>query len=517
MSQPLKNGAELLIDCLALQQVKYVFGIPEAKTGAAFANQAGLQLIKCRHEQNAAFMAGAVGRLTGVPGVCIAGSGSSASNLAAGLAAATINGYPLIGIGGAIERGLRYKRIHQSMDSVALFNPIAKACFEPLMFANIPEVVVNSFRIATTPRKGSVYISLPADVQDTATDMRPINPLVTQYEGGIPRRSLEEAVKILECSTLPVLLLGKGAASPKVAEAVRALLKHHPMPVVHTLQSSGVITEELLDCFVGRVGLFKNQPGDILLSKADVIITIGYDLHEYDPSLWNKEGRAKIIHIDEFPTDLDQYYHPALELVGDVVEALAIFTKSLCERPFEKPALVKELQEHFVGEKIIHPHLGEGIHPLEIVNHLNAIQGDIKVMTCDSGWIQTWLGSAFWVYDTGKLFLSDGEQALGMGLPSAIAAALVYPGQKIISLSEERGFLLGSMELGTAVKLKLPIIQVVWNRSSQDGDFALPNICAYAESFGAASLRIDKPEDILPALQKAMKSEGPVILDLKIS
>ncbi|WP_428357090.1 thiamine pyrophosphate-binding protein [Methyloprofundus sp.] len=162
----MKNGAQLLVECLQKENVKYIFGIPGAKVDAVFDAlvDSGPELILCRHEQNASFMAACVGRLTGSPGVVLVTSGPGVSNLTTGLATATTEGDPVVALGGAVSRSMQLKQTHQSMNNVRVMQPVCKSSVEIVMPESIPEVVSNAFRLACEPRSGATFISLPQDI-----------------------------------------------------------------------------------------------------------------------------------------------------------------------------------------------------------------------------------------------------------------------------------------------------------------------------------------------------------------
>ncbi|MFQ3671897.1 MAG: thiamine pyrophosphate-binding protein, partial [Verrucomicrobiia bacterium] len=206
------RGAELLVRCLEAHGVEHLFGIPGAKVDAVFdvLVDHGPRLVLCRHEQNAAFMAGAVGRLTGRPGVCLATSGPGASNLVTGLATATTEGDPVVAMGGAVTRAELLKQTHQSMDTVNLFRPVTKFSAEVDAPETIPEVVANAFRAAVSPRPGAAFLSLPKDVLTAVTDAPVIGPMGMMRWGAPDAGAVAEAVALLNGAKRPVVLAGMG-------------------------------------------------------------------------------------------------------------------------------------------------------------------------------------------------------------------------------------------------------------------------------------------------------------------
>src|SRR5580658_10239277 len=331
-----QTAAQLLIRSLVQQNVKYIFGIPGGKIMPTFdvLRDEGPQLIVCRHEQNAAFMAAAIGRLTGRPGVCLVTSGPGTGNLVTGAATATTEGDPMVAIGGVVPLPDTLKQTHQSMDSVAIMKPVTKFSVAINAPEAAGEAVVNAFRAAMAPRAGAAFIAFPKDVQHAATEagVPPILPLPSL--GAAPPDLIRRAAETISKAKSPVILLGMGASDPDAAAAVRALLKRHPVPAVGTFQGAGVISRELLPLFFGRVGLFRNQPGDKALASADVVLTVGYDPAEYDPSFWNVGKVRAIIHLDSSPCDIDNRYQPALELHGAISDTVSALGSMLKEQSF---------------------------------------------------------------------------------------------------------------------------------------------------------------------------------------
>ncbi|UMU16449.1 acetolactate synthase AlsS [Bacillus velezensis] len=530
------RGAELVVDCLVEQGVTHVFGIPGAKIDAVFdaLKDKGPELVLCRHEQNAAFMAAAVGRLTGKPGVCLVTSGPGASNLATGLLTANTEGDPVVALAGNVIRADRLKRTHQSLDNAALFQPITKYSVEVQETGNIPEAVTNAFRAASAGQAGAAFVSFPQDVVNEITNVKNVRSVPAPKQGPAPEEAVSAAIAKIQTAKLPVLLVGMKGGRPEAVKQIRKLLAKTKLPFVETYQGAGTLSRELEDQYFGRIGLFRNQPGDLLLEQADVVLTIGYDPIEYDPKFWNVNGDRAIIHLDEIQADIDHAYQPELELLGDIpatvkqIEHDAV-TFDMGNR--EKEVLSELKQMLTDSEKAPSDHKSDRVHPLQIVQELrNAIDDDVTV-TCDIGSHAIWMSRYFRAYEPLKLLISNGMQTLGVALPWAIAATLVNPGEKVVSVSGDGGFLFSAMELETAVRLKAPIVHLVWNDSTYDMvafqqmkkynrtscvDFGNIDIVKYAESFGATGLRVESPEQLADVLQKGLNTEGPVIIDIPV-
>lgn len=530
------RGAELVVDCLVEQGVTHVFGIPGAKIDAVFdaLKDKGPELVLCRHEQNAAFMAAAVGRLTGKPGVCLVTSGPGASNLATGLLTANTEGDPVVALAGNVIRADRLKRTHQSLDNAALFQPITKYSVEVQETGNIPEAVTNAFRAASAGQAGAAFVSFPQDVVNEITNVKNVRSVPAPKQGPAPEEAVSAAIAKIQTAKLPVLLVGMKGGRPEAVKQIRKLLAKTKLPFVETYQGAGTLSRELEDQYFGRIGLFRNQPGDLLLEQADVVVTIGYDPIEYDPKFWNVNGDRAIIHLDEIQADIDHAYQPELELLGDIAATVKQIEHDAVafDMGSREQEVLSELKQMLTdSEKAPSDHKSDRVHPLQIVQELrNAIDDDVTV-TCDIGSHAIWMSRYFRAYEPLKLLISNGMQTLGVALPWAIAATLVNPGEKVVSVSGDGGFLFSAMELETAVRLKAPIVHLVWNDSTYDMvafqqmkkynrtscvDFGNIDIVKYAESFGATGLRVESPEQLADVLQKGLNTEGPVIIDIPV-
>lgn len=531
-----QTAAQLVVKCLEAHEVEYVFGIPGAKIDAVFdaLQDSPIQLVLCRHEQNAAFMAAAYGRITGKPGVVLVTSGPGVSNLATGLLTATTEGDPIVAIGGNVARSMSLKESHQNTDNVLLMRPVTKSSVEVTVPQMIPEVIANAFRLATSPRSGACFISLPQDVLSEVTKEAVIPPLPTISYGVAHQNTIMAVATLINAAKFPVLLLGQEASRPKNAAAVRELIAKTALPTVGTFQAAGVVSRELVDCFAGRVGLFRNQPGDQLLDKADVVITVGFNCVEYDPELWNRERNKKIIHIDYMPANIHETYQPSFEVLGDIEVNLLVIAQLLNTSMIEtNKKNVKPF--HDAHQKIIQSgeikSKGDLMHPLQFIYELrNAIDDDAYVV-CDIGTVYMWMARYFLSYEPHHLLFSNGQQTLGVALPWAMAVSFVHPNKRIVSLSGDGGFLFSAMELENAVRHKQNFVHFVWRDGCYNMvkeqelmkyhrrsgvDFGSVNLEDFAKAFGAKGYTLHDPKDFNGLLKEAFAQKGPVLVDIPI-
>ncbi|HFU5936258.1 TPA: acetolactate synthase AlsS, partial [Enterococcus faecium] len=524
------------VESLINHHVDYVFGIPGAKIDGVFneLEDQGPELIVTRHEQNAAFMAQAIGRITGEPGVVIATSGPGASNLATGLVTATAEGDPVLAIAGQVKRSDLLKLTHQSMDNAALFQPITKYSAEIQDPETISEVIANAYRMAKSSKKGASFISIPQDVVDAPVQGNVIKPLSDPKLGSASADDIRYLAERIREAKLPVLLVGMRGSSEKETLAIRQLVEKTALPVVETFQAAGVISRELEAHFFGRVGLFRNQPGDMLLKRSDLVIAIGYDPIEYEARNWNAEKDARIIVIDEAPAEIDPFMQPERELIGDISATLDLLTGSLEPQQVSEDAkeYLASLQAKLTERDIVQSKGEAGIlHPLEVINTLQSKVTDDMTVTVDVGSHYIWMARHFRSYEPRHLLFSNGMQTLGVALPWAISAALVRPNTQIVSVSGDGGFLFSAQDLETAVRKKLNIVHLIWNdghynmvefqekmkyQRASGVDFGPVDFVKYAEAFGAKGIRATSVEELEKALEEGFATEGPVIIDIPI-
>ncbi len=370
-----ETGADVVVRMLEARGTKYVFGVPGAKIDKVFNTlvDSTIQTVVCRHEQNAAFIAGGIGRMTGKAGVAIATSGPGVSNLVTGLATAHSEGDPMVALGGAVSVADRLKSLHQTMDSVSVCKPVTKYAAEVDSPASTAEVLAAAFRAAESARPGSAFVSLPTDVMTEEAQCKPIGLSSFTEQGRAAEASLREAARLINSAKAPVVFLGLMASKPKASNAIRAFLSACSIPVVGTFQAAGAISQQLFPFFAGRVGQLANQPADEVLHTADLVVTIGYDAVEYWPSLWNKGRDRTIVHVDVVPAEVENDYDPAVELIGGIEETLAALTPLLHRPPIDasSKALLSQIAQDREQMRAEATSLSAvPIHPLRLIAEL---------------------------------------------------------------------------------------------------------------------------------------------------
>lgn len=530
-----KCGADLVVAQLEAQGVKHVFGIPGAKIDRVFDSlvDSRIKTIPVRHEANAAFMAGAVGRLTGKAGVALVTSGPGCSNLITGVATATSEGDPLVALGGAVKRADHVKQVHQTMDTVAMFRPVTKYSAEVTSSSALAEVLANGFRAAEFGRPGAAFISLPMDIVNEPASGK----LLTSQPpvlGSAPHDAILQVAQLLKQAKNPVLLLGLMASQPRNAEAIRRLLHKSDLPVTSTYQAAGVIDQASFHRFAGRVGLFNNQAGDRLLRNADLVITIGYSPVEYEPVQWSN-GSAELVHIDVMPAETDSDYLPDVELVGDIADTLDLLTEQIPQRIDLSASAIAILDDRRQQRELL-AQKGRSlnkfaIHPLRLVRAMQDIVNSDVTLCVDMGSFHIWIARYLYSFRARQVLISNGQQTMGVALPWAIGAALVDPSRKVVSVSGDGGFMQSSMELETAVRLGVNLLHIIWvdeaynmvaiqeekkyHRTSGI-QFGPIDFKAYADAFGAKGFAVTYAETLESTLRAAMDVQGPAVVAVPV-
>jgi acetolactate synthase I/II/III large subunit len=531
-----KTGAQIVVESLEQHGVTHVFGIPGAKIDKVFdtLKASSIETVVCRHEQNAAFIAGGIGRLTGKAGVAIATSGPGVSNLTTGLATANSEGDPMVALGGSVATSQSLKQIHQTLQAVSVLRPVTKFCAEASSPESIGEVMANAFRAAECDRPGAAFVNLPKDIMEGEAKCEALHVPASSKFGPGSSESLAAGANLIRASARPVLLLGLLASRPENADAVRAFLRKTRLPVVGTFQAAGTVSADLFKSFAGRIGQLDNTPGDELLTTADLVITIGYDPVEYDPSIWNHSRSMRIIHIDSTRADIDNFYSPEIEILGDIAASLTALGGLIhphvlapdIERFLSALASNRAQRIEDAGRFTESP-----IHPLRIVAELQKWLADDVTLCLDMGSFHLWIAHFLFSFRARQILISNGQQTLGVALPWGIASCLVRPNEKTLSISGDGGFLFSSMELETAVRLKLNLVHMVWidgtydmvavqeeskYRRTSGVAFGPIDLVKYAEAFGAVGFMVEGPGQIGIILKKAFEIPGPVLIGIRV-
>jgi acetolactate synthase I/II/III large subunit len=524
------RASDLIVQCLENEGVRYVFGLPGEEILDILDSllDSRITFIPTRHEQGAAFMADAYGRLTGRAGVCLSTLGPGATNLATGVADANLDRAPLIAITGQAGRDRIHKESHQRVDIVEHLRPLTKWNTRVETGAVIPEVIRKAFKLAESEKPGACHVEVPEDVAGEAADGAPLSAQRTRRPSP-DRQSLETAARLIEAASFPLIFAGNGVIRGGASGALREFARCHGIPVAHTFMAKGSMPYDDDLCLLS-VGLQARDYISCGFDKADLIIAVGYDPVEYAPKFWNPDRKKPIVHIDFTPAEVDGFYPPAVEIVADVREAIELLGGLV--KGQKDPAPYQTLRRYILDE------LAEGanddafpLKPQRILRDLRAHMGRDDILISDVGTHKLWIARTFPAYEPNTVLISNGYAAMGFALPAAIAAKLVHPERAVVAVSGDGGFLMNCQELETARRLGLAIVNVIfrdggynliqWKQQTHHGReagvrFGNPDFVALAHAFGAKGYRVDSARALGPILADALAQPGPSVVDVAV-
>lgn len=531
----MSTAADKFVQCLENEGVKYIFGLPGEENldlMEALRHSKKIKFILTRHEQGAAFMADVYGRLTGRAGVCLSTLGPGATNLITGVADANMDRAPVVAITGQANIKREHKESHQYIDVVNAFRPITKWNARISHTNTIPEIVRKAFRLAEMEKQGATHIEISEAI--AGKELKPDDPNIPLHAGPLPKFEAshdiyQEAVKLIKNAKHVILLAGNGVIRGGASKALVAFCEKNNISVATTFMAKGAISARH-DLYIATIGL---QAKDFVMcgfDNADLIITVGYDLVEYSPKFWNPSRDKKIIHIDSVSAEIDKYYTPAVELVGNITAALEQLTALTgFKKEYDYLEKVKKIAK---GEyRLLKDSASFPIKPQKILYDLRHALDDHDIVISDVGMHKLWIARQYPAYEPNTVIISNGFASMGISLPGAIAAKLVYPDRKIVSVCGDGAFLMNSQELETARRLGLAFVVLIFNDSkfgmiewkqmnyfgkAFGTEFTNPDFVKYAESFGCVGMRVSRAEDLLPMLKKALKINNVVVIDVPV-
>ena len=525
--------AELVVKCLENEGVRYVFGVPgEECEELLFALDASsITFIPTRHEQGAAFMADVWGRLSGKAGVCLSTLGPGATNLVTGVADANLDKSPLVAITAQTTLRQLHKESHQYLDVISLFRPITKWNASITDPDTAAEVVRKAFKVAESEKLGATHIELPEDIASLETEGEPLS-VVRVRRPDPDHQALQEAVSLLKRAKKPLVLAGNGAVRKDASHHLRELVSRCHIPIVHTFMGQGAVSDDSPES-LHTIGLgFRDIVMDAM-DEADVVLTVGYDLAEYEPAAWNPTRKKTIIHIDFTPADVDTHYQPTVEIVADIPASLRelnrLMEQAAC--PLDPTWYVSVRDRIRADIRSYDLADGQPFTVPGVLNILRSILADDDLLISDVGSHKLWIARNFPTRCPNGCLISNGLATMGLSLPGAIAAALHDPGRRIVAAMGDGGFLMNSQELETAVRLGVVFTVLLFN----DNDYGLiswkqrahrgrstgtsltnPDFVRYAESFGIAAYRPTTVAELRSQLTAAIHSNRLALVEVPI-
>ena len=525
------NTAELLIRCLENEGVEYIFGVPGEENLQVLQalKQSSIQFVTTRHEQGAAFMADVYGRLTGKAGVCLSTLGPGATNLITGVADANLDRAPLVAITGQVGTDRMHIESHQYLDLVAMFAPVTQWNTQILRPSNTAEIVRKAFKLAQTGDPGAVHIDLPENIADMEAEG---TPLACDRNGKTFAAFdlIQIAADAISRAERPLILVGNGAIRARASAALIKLVDELQIPVTNTFMGKGVIPYQH-PLALWTVGLQQRDFISCAIDKSDLVITIGYDLVEYPPKKWNPYGQIPIIHVSTTPAEIDSSYVPMVEVIGDISDSLEQILKRV-ERKTQSSYPFQTVREKMQADyEQYRDDLAFPIKPQKLLYDLRQVMGPDDIVLSDVGAHKMWIARNYHCERPNTCLISNGFASMGIAIPGAIAAKLVYPNRKIVAVTGDGGFMMNCQELETALRLGTPFVTIIfndggyglieWKQRNYYGESAFikfnnPDFVALAQSFGLQGYRVTTTEDFIPILKDALGADIPAIIDCPI-
>jgi acetolactate synthase I/II/III large subunit len=527
---PKRKASDVFVECLEAEGVKHVFGIPGEETldlNESLA-RSSIEFVPVRHEQGGAYMADVYGRLTGHAGVCLGTLGPGALNLVTAVADAYLDRAPLVALTGQGDLERMHKESHQYIDLLRVMRPITKWNARLSDGAIIPEVVRKAFKVAEGEKPGATHIELPEDVMESEIEAEPL-PRRRLVQPEPAARELLKAADLVRGALNPVALAGNGVIRGGATPALREFVRATGIPVAETFMGKGLLSPDDPKG-LGSVGL---QSGDYSMAgfdDADVVLAIGYDLVEHSPEHWNPNRDKKVICIDSVPAEIDAYFMPEVELVGDLYHILARLGEECRHVPHQggSQRLREVVSSHFDAAK---DNDSFPVQPPRALYEIRKALGREDILVSDVGLHKLWIGRMFPAYEPNTVLIANGLAGMGFAVPAAVAAKLVHPDRNVVTVNGDGGFLMNAQELETAVRLKTPFVNVIWENLQygsivwkQDKkfgehfgvDFTNPDFVKLAEGFGMPAWRCESADDFAERLTHALGLDVPSLIVLPI-
>ncbi len=525
------NTAELLVRCLENEGVRYIFGLPGEENLAVLKalTNSSIQFITTRHEQGAAFMADVYGRLTGKAGVCLSTLGPGATNLMTGVADANLDGAPLVAITGQVGTDRMHIESHQYLDLVAMFEPVTKWNAQIVRPSITPELVRRAFKLAQTEKPGAVHIDLPENIAAMPVVGQPLTK-DKQEKSYASYQSLNEAAALISRANNPLILVGNGALRAHAAAALTEFATRLQIPVTNTFMGKGVIpyTHPLA---LWTTGLQQRDLITCAFEETDLVIAVGYDLIEYSPKKWNPDGKTPIIHIGASHAEIDSSYIPQVEVVGDISDSLMEIVRRSDRQGKPTPhacSLRAEIRDDYEQYAVDESY---PIKPQKLVYDLRQVMGPDDILISDVGAHKMWIARHYHCDRPNTCIISNGFAAMGIAIPGALAAKLVYPDRKVVAATGDGGFMMNCQELETALRVGTAFVTIIfhdggyglieWKQHNHYNEsafikFSNPDFVKFAESMGLKGYRIESAKQLIPTLKEALAQDVPAVIDCPV-
>jgi len=533
------KASDLFVRCLESEGVEYIFGVPGEENADFMMSleDSSIRFVLTRHEQGAAFMAEVYGRLTGNPAGCLGTLGPGATNLITGVADANMDRAPMLVLTGQGATSRLHKESHQVMDVVAMFDPVTKWAASVRHPDTIPEMVRKAVRVARSEKPGAVHIELAEDLAKLDSLEEPIAPL--RFRRAVPDDKITDAAfELLGNARRPVIVAGNGCIRRRASTQLRALCEATGIGVISTFMAKGAVDMDADYC-LHTVGLGSKDRTNLIIDQADLVLTLGFDMVEYHPRLWNPGKDKIIVHADFLPAEIDEHYHPQVEVVGDLAHFLWMLNERFTALIADHGALgydfdrQRELRAQMVADiaEYADDRAVGAIKPQKAVWDARQVLGPDDILLSDVGAHKMWIARHYHCHEPNTCLIPNGFCSMGFALPGAIAAALVHPGKRVLGIAGDGGFLMNVQEMETASRLAVNLVMLVWEDGGygliawkQDNEFdrhtdlsfGNPDWLQLADSFGWHGHRCEDSSELARTLEAGFSETGPSLVVIPI-
>lgn len=530
------KASDLLVKCLEEEGIEYIFGVPGEENAdfmMSLEKSEKITFVLTRHEQGAAFMAEIYGRLTGNPAGCLGTLGPGATNLITGVADSNMDRAPMLVLTGQGSTDRLHKESHQIMDVVSMFKPVTKWATTILNADTIPEIIRKAVRIARTEKPGAVHIELPEDIASEETDKLPMHP--RRFRRSVPdEKIVDRAFAMLEKAKRPIVIAGNGCIRRRASKQLRKFCEQTGIGVVSTFMAKGCVDMDSDYCLF-TVGLGSKDRISLAIDDADLVITLGFDMVEYHPELWNPKADKKIIHADFLAAEIDDNYHPEVELIGDLAHALWMLNERVAtattlnfdftEQRQRRAEMLVDFAE-YKDDKT-----SGSIRPQKALWDARQVMGPKDILLSDVGAHKMWIARHYQCHEPNTCLIPNGFCSMGFALPGAVAAGIVHPDRRVLAIAGDAGFLMNVQEMETAKRIGSNIVVMVWADNEYgliawkqethfghhtDLSFGNPDWLTLAAAFGWNGHYVEESEHLATTLEAALEEKGPSLVVIPI-
>lgn len=525
------KASDLFVKALEQEGVEFIFGIPGEENLDLLESirTSAIKLILTRHEQAAGFMAATYGRLTGKVGVCMSTLGPGATNLVTAAAYAQLGAMPMMMITGQKPIKASKQGRFQVLNVVDMMRPLTKYTAQIVSGERIASQIREAFRMASSERPGAVHLEFPEDIADE--EVKP--NLITESTVRRPiaeEKAIKKAIGLIELAKTPLLLIGAAANRKMTSRMLSRFVKETRIPFITTQMGKGVV-DETSELFLGNTTLSDGDFVHRVIEHADLIINVGHDVVE-KPPFFMRSADKKVIHINYNAAEVDPVYFPQVEVIGDIANAIWAIIEGIQVQnhwDFNYFGKVKEAEESELPHGCDDPRFP--VYPQRLVADIRKAMPDDGIIALDNGVYKIWFARNYKAKQPNTVLLDNALATMGAGLPSAMAAKLVYPDRPVIAVCGDGGFMMNSQELETAIRLKQHLVVLIlrddaygmikWKQANMHfEDFGLdygnPDFVKYIEAYGGKGHRITSADQLLPLVKSCFSDHAVHLIDVPI-